>query len=157
MARYNAAVLSAAALGIDAAAATIVPGAAVRFKLRRLTLGVAVTSGSIVSQQVVVGINRGTARGTQTTNVAGSKMDPTSAASGITGVDSAWSVQPTLGATATDVFKVAFNTQSGADLPWEQLEEFFSDVGTANVIGIVNRVTALPANHQLSVAVEWEE
>ncbi len=49
MARYNAAVLSAAALGIDLAAATIVPGAAVRFKLRRLTLGVAVTSGSIVS------------------------------------------------------------------------------------------------------------
>jgi len=155
MARYNMQVTSAAALAVDTAFAALVPAAAVACKLRRVTLGISVSSGSITSQQVVVAINRGTARGTATTTVTGQRLDPRSAASGITGMDTAWSVAPTL--AAADAFRVAFNSQSGVDLPWELMEEFLSDVGTANPLVFVNRVTALPANHSLVLAVEYEE
>ncbi|NUP34223.1 MAG: hypothetical protein HOU01_21305 [Streptomycetaceae bacterium] len=155
MARYNAQVTSAAALAVDTAFAALVPAAAVACKLRRVTLGISVSSGSITSQQVVVAINRGTARGTATTTVTGQRLDPRSAASAITGLDTVWSVAPTL--AAADAFRVAFNSQSGVDLPWELMEEFLSDVGTANPLVFVNRVTALPANHSLVLAVEYEE
>jgi hypothetical protein len=155
MARYNAQVTSAAALAVDTAFAALVPAAAVACKLRRVTLGISVSSGSITSQQVVVAINRGTARGTATTTVTGQRLDPRSAASNITGMDTVWSTPPTL--AAADAFRVAFNSQSGVDLPWELMEEFLSDVGTANPLVFVNRVTALPANHSLVLAVEYEE
>jgi len=70
-------------------------------------------------------------------------------------MDTVWSVAPTL--AAADAFRVAFNSQSGVDLPWELMEEFLSDVGTANPLVFVNRVTALPANHSLVLSAEWEE
>lgn len=155
MARYSAQVKSAAALAVDTAFAAIVPAAAVACKIRRVTLGVVAGATTPTSQQVTVSINRGTARGTATTTVAGQRLDPRSAASGITGLDTVWSVAPTL--AAADQFRVSFNTQSGVDLPWELLEEFVSDVGTANPVVFVNRDNALPASHSYVLSVEWEE
>ncbi|SRR6266496_39445 len=155
MARYSAQVKSAAALAVDTAFAAIVPAAAVACKIRRVTLGVVAGATTPTSQQVTVSINRGTARGTATTTVAGQRLDPRSAASGITGMDTVWSVVPTL--AAADQFRVSFNTQSGVDLPWELLEEFVSDVGTANPVVFVNRDNALPASHSFVLSVEWEE
>lgn len=155
MARYSAQVKSAAALAVDTAFAAIVPAAAVACKIRRVTLGVVAGATTPTSQQVTVSINRGTARGTATTTVAGQRLDPRSAASGITGMDTVWSVAPTL--AAADQFRVSFNTQSGVDLPWELLEEFVSDVGTANPVVFVNRDNALPASHSYVLSVEWEE
>lgn len=155
MARYSAQVKSAAALAVDTAFAAVVPAAAVACKIRRVTLGVVAGASTPTSQQVTVAINRGTARGTATATTTGQKLDPRSAASGITGLDTTWSVAPTL--ASADLFRVSFNTQSGVDLPWELLEEFVSDVGTANPIVFVNRDNALPASHSYVLSVEWEE
>jgi hypothetical protein len=102
-----------------------------------------------------VGINRGTARGTASTTATPQQLDPRSPASAITGLDTAWSVAPTL--ASADQFVVSFNTQSGVDLPWELLEEFVSATGTANPIVFVNRTNALPASHSFTISVEHEE
>lgn len=155
MARYSAQVESAAALAVDTAFASLVPAAAVMFKLRRVTIGCVAGASTPTSQQLVVGINRGTARGTATTTVTMSKLDPRSAASGITGMDTVWSAAPTL--AAADQYRIAFNSQSGVDLPWELLEEFASDIGTANPLVFVNRDNALPAAHKLVFSCEIEE
>lgn len=155
MARYAAQVTSSAALAVDTAFASLVPAAAVAFKLRRVTLGVVAGASTPTSQQLVVAVNRGTARGTATTTVTAQRLDPRSPASGITGMDTVWSAAPTLG--AADMFRVAFNSQSGVDLPWELLEELVSDVGTANPLVFVNRENALPASHKLVLSVEYEE
>lgn len=148
-------VKSAAALAVDTAFASVVPAAAVACKIRRVTIGVVAGASTPTSQQVTVGINRGTARGTASTTVTAGKMDPRTAASQITGVDTAWSAAPTL--ASADQFRVSFNSQSGVDLPWEALEEFQSDVGTANPIVFVNRDNALPTSHAYTLSIEYEE
>lgn len=155
MARYSMQVKSASALAVDTAFAAVVPAAAVACKIRRVTIGVVAGAATPTSQQVTVGINRGTARGTASTTVTAQKMDPRTGASQITGVDTVWSGAPTL--AAADQFRVSFNSQSGADLPWEALEEFQSDVGTANPIVFVNRDNALPASHAYTLSIEYEE
>lgn len=155
MARYSAFVKSASALAVDTAFASLVPAAAVACRLRRVTLGVVAGAATPTSQQLTLAINRGTARGTASTTVSGQRLDPRTAASGITGMDTAWSVVPTL--AAADQFRVSFNSQSGVDLPWEALEEYFSDVGTANPLVFVNRDNALPTSHAYTLSLEWEE
>jgi hypothetical protein len=155
MSRYSVQVKSAAALAVDTAFGALVPAAAVAGKLRRVTLGVVAGASVPTSQQVTVGINRGTARGTATTTVSGGKLDPRSAASAMTGFDTVWSVAPTL--AAADQFRTSFNSQSGTDLPWELMEEFWTDIGTANPLVFVNRDNALPASHSYTLAIEWEE
>lgn len=155
MGRYSVQVKSAAALAVDTAFAAVVPAAAVACKIRRVTVGVVAGASVPTSQQVTVGINRGTARGTASTTVTPNKLDPRHQAAGITGVDTVWSVAPTL--AAADQFRVSFNSQSGADLPWEQLEEFWTDIGVANPIVFVNRDNALPASHSYTLSIETEE
>lgn len=155
MARYSAQVKSAAALAVDTAFAALVPAASVAAKLRRVTLGVVAGATTPTSQQLTVGINRGTARGTATTTVTAQRLDPRSPASGITGIDTVWSAAPTL--AAADQFRVSFNSQSGVDLPWELLEEFVSDTGTANPLVFVNRDNTLPSGHCYTLSVEYEE
>lgn len=155
MARYSGMVESAATLAADTAFAALVPAAAVMFKLRRVTIGCVAGASTPLSQQLVVGINRGTARGTATTTVTMARLDPRSPASGITGMDTVWSVAPTL--AAADQYRIAFNSQSGADLPWELLEEFASDIGTANPLCFVNRDNPLPTAHKLVLSCEIEE
>src|SRR5690349_15583718 len=123
MARYNAQSKSAAALAVDTAFLAIVPAAAVAFRLRRVTLGVVAGATTPTSQQVTVGINRGSARGTSSGTATTTALDPRAAASGITAVDNTWSVAPTL--AAADFFRTSFNSQSGVDLPWELMEELW--------------------------------
>lgn len=155
MARYTGFVKSSAALAVDTAFSAIVPAAAIACKIRRVTIGVVAGAATPTSQQVTIGFNRGSARGTATTTVTLQKLDPRTAASGITGMDTVWSTPPTL--AAADMFRVSFNSQSGADLPWEALEELWTDVGTANPIVFVNRDNALPASHAFTLSVETEE
>jgi hypothetical protein len=155
MARYFASGTSAAALANGSAIVAVVPAAAVACKIVRVTLGVVNAGGTISDFQIGVGINRATARGTATTTATGTKADPDTAASQITGADTAWSVQPTL--AATDAFTVGYNTRGGADLPFPT-NDLMSTVGTANAIVLVNRSgAALPASHQITYTVEWEE
>ena len=155
--RFNRSVESSAALASGTTFANVVGGSTAGFKIRRVQLGVRTSSAVVpTSQQVTVGISRATARGTQTTNNAGLPMDGNwSAASNITGVDSAWSINPTVSSNYN--YEPTFNTQSGADLPFELLEELVSAPGTANGIAFTNVGLALPASHFIVLGVEWEE
>jgi len=155
MARYFVSGTSAAALTNGSAIAAVVPAAAVACKIVRATFGVVNAGGTISDFQVGVGINRATARGTATTTAAGIKSDPDTAASQITGVDQAWSVQPTL--AAADAVTIGFNTRGGADMPFPT-NDLMSTVGTANAVVFVQRSGAtLPASHQITYTIEWEE
>jgi hypothetical protein len=165
MARYNATVESAAAINATAPSggtanalfASLVAGGSMGCKLRRVTLGVRAGASVPTSQQVTVALIRQTGRGTATATTTGNKLDPNTAASGITGVDTAWSTVPTATWTAPYLFEVSFNTQSGLDLPWELLEELIIASGTANGIAFINVGNALPASHLYTLALEWEE
>jgi hypothetical protein len=155
VARYNAQLVSAAAVGVDTAFGWFGYVATVA-KLRRVTLGVSVSSGSITSQQCVVGFNITTGAVVTPTNATTNKLDAGAAANAVSLV-TAYATPPTLGATGADAFKVAFNSQSGVDLPWELLEEWRIGGSTSLGIAFVNRVTALPANHSYVLSAEWEE
>ena len=52
---------------------------------------------------------------------------------------------------------MAFNSQSGVDLPAELLEEWVIAKGTTDGFAFINRTNALPAAHKLVLSVEWEE
>ena len=155
MSRYFASGQTPAALANGNAIASIVPTASIGFKLIRAIFGVVNAGGTPTDFQVGVGINRATARGTSSGTATVQKGDPQSGASVITGVDNAWSVQPTL--AAADLGNLAFNTRGGADTPFT-IADVRSDVGTANPIVFVNRSgAALPASHQITWTLEWEE
>lgn len=155
MSRFNAQVESAAALAVDTAFAWLMSPAGSGCKLRRATLGVS-TSTAVVptSQQVTVGINRVSTAGTTPAAGTVNKMDPNSPAAAMA-FDTGFATPPT--PAAADAYRVAFNTQSGADLPWELLEEFIVSSGTTNGLAFINRDLALPAGHKLVLSIEWEE
>lgn len=157
MARYNAQLASSAAIAADTAFAWIGYVAASTLKLRRVTLGVATTTAVVpTSQQVRVGLNVTTGAAATATNTTANKLDGGSAAPN-NNLVSAWTTAPTLGAASADAFLVSFNTQSGADLPWELLEEWRIGGSTSLGIAFVNRAVALPSGHVITLAVEWEE
>lgn len=170
MGRFKAAIESQAAqlAGVNATTtlngyfAACVAGASANFKLRRLILGVRAGAGVPTSQQVTVAIYKQTVRasGTGIANTVGQNMDPRGAASATGGVDSttaltAGTAGPTLGANPFE--RLSFNTQSAFDVPYELLEEFICDQGTANGIALVNIGNALPASHLFTASFEWEE
>lgn len=155
MARYMQTVESATALGAGSTFANVVSAAGAGFKLRRIILGCRAGNTTPTSQQLTVALFRATARGTQTTNVGGVSMDPNAPASAITGVDTAWSVNPTLAASALARF--SFNTQGGIDVPFEFLEELVCPVGTASGLALQNIGNALPVAHLITATLEWEE
>jgi hypothetical protein len=155
MARYAAQVESSAALAVDTEFAWLMASASNGYKLRRITLGVVAGASVPTSQQVVVGINRVTSAGTTpTAGMTPAKMDPNAAAAGAVW-NTAYSAAPTK--TSADQYRVAFNSQSGVDLPWELLEEFIVSSGTSNGLTFVNRDNALPASHKYVLSAEWEE
>lgn len=155
MARYAAQVKSAAALAVDTGFAWLMAPAGNGCKLRRVTIGVVAGATVPTSQQVTVGINRvSTAGTTPTAGMTPAKLDPNSAAAGMIW-DSAFATPPTV--NANDQHRISFNSQSGADLPWELLEEFIVAAGTTNGLAFINRDNALPASHAYTLSVEWEE
>jgi hypothetical protein len=142
--------------------AAIVAGASQNFKLRRLKIGVRAGASVPTSQQMTVAIYRQTVRaaGTGFSTVVDQNLDPRGAASQITGVDvttaaTAGTTGPTIG--ANPLAKFSFNTQAGLDLPWELLEEFICDQGTANGLAFVNIGNALPASHLFTLDIEDEQ
>jgi hypothetical protein len=156
MARYNAQLTSTAAIAADTAFGWFGYVATVA-KLRRVTLGcITATATTPLSQQVMVGFNVTTGAVVTPTNTTANKLDAGSAANAVNLV-SAYATPPTLGATGTDAYKVAFNTQSGVDLPWELLEEWRIGGSTSLGIAFVNRLIALPTGHSIVLSVEWEE
>lgn len=157
MARYQAAVDSAAALAAGNTFASIQAGAAVGLRLRRVVLGCRAGASVPTSQQVTISMARVTTRGvTPTSTTAGVKLDPNAAASGITGIDLGPFGTPPVLATP-DMLHFSFNTQSGMDIPFELLEELGVATGAANGIGFANLANALPASHLITLGLEWEE
>ena len=167
MGRFNGVVESALALGtgINSNSATtgglfasLVLTASSAFRVRRLTLGVRAGSGAPTSQQMSIAAIRCTARGTQTTTQTLNKMDPNSFATNVA-ADSAWSTTPTLAGTAVANYswEASFNTQSGADLPWELLEELYTSGASGNGLAFFNIGNALPSAHLYTFAFEIEE
>lgn len=155
MARYSAQVKSSTALAVDTAFAWLMAPAGNGCKVRRITIGLVAGATVPTSQQVTVGVNRvSTAGTTPTAGMTPAKLDPNSAAAGMIW-DSAFATPPT--PNANDQFRVSFNSQSGADLPWELLEEFVVAAGTTNGLAFINRDNALPASHAYTLSVEWEE
>lgn len=155
MARYSAQVKSSAALAVDTGFGWLMASANNGYKLRRVTIGVVAGASTPTSQQVTVGINRVTTAGTTpSAGMTPAKLDPNSAAAGSVW-NTSYSAAPTN--TANDQFRVSFNSQSGVDLPWEQVEELIVSAGTTNGLVFVNRDNALPASHSYVISVEWEE
>lgn len=155
MARYTATVESSAALAGDTGFAWLRPIAGVGGKLRRITVGVLAGASTPTSQQIELGIARITNAGTSPGgSVTGAKMDPNSAAASCL-FHTSYSVAPTV--TSPDFYKIAFNSQSGADLPWEAVEEVVFAAGTTDGFAFINRTNALPASHKIVLSVEWEE
>jgi len=155
MARYTATVESAAALAADTGFAWLRPVAGAGGKLRRITVGVIAGTGVPTSQQLELGIARTTSAGTTPGgSVVGAKLDanfPTASCL----FHTTYATPPTL--TSPDFYKVAFNSQSGADLPEELLEEWQIAAGTTDGFAFINRNNALPASHKMVLSVEWEE
>jgi hypothetical protein len=155
VARFSAQCESAAALAVDTGFAWLYPTATAGYKLRRVTIGCVAGATTPTSQQLVVGINRTTNAGTTPGGgMTPGKLDPNSAAS-VAVFSTTFATPPTL--TANDQYRVAFNSQSGADLPWELLEEFIVAAGTTAGLAFINRDNALPASHKIVLSVEFEE
>ena len=170
MSRFKTAVESQAAqpagvpsgLTFNGYFAGLVAGAAANYKLRCVILGVRAGASVPTSQQLTVGIYRQSVRavGTGFSTVVAQNMDARGAASAVTGVDvttaaAAGTTGPTIGANPLE--RLSFNTQSAFDVPYELLEEFFCDQGTANGIAFVNLGNALPAAHLFTISIEHEE
>jgi hypothetical protein len=155
VARFAAQCTSAAAVAADTGFAWLYPASGGGYKLRRVTLGVVAGTGVPTSMQVVVGINRTTNAGTTPGGgMTPGKLDPNSSAAVAT-FSTTFGTPPTL--TANDQYRVAFNSQSGVDLPWELLEEFVVPAGTTAGLAFINRTNALPASHSLVMSIEFEE
>lgn len=147
--RYAIPFTSPAAVGANTDFANIVAASGQGFKLRRLIGGCRVNSGAITNQQLMLGVYRTTARGTQSSTTApvalqqgGPSTPPTP------GVDLTWSVAMTKGSL---LYVVTINSSGGFDLPFEGDEGVEVAAGTANGIGLHNLQTALPANHLWSI------
>lgn len=155
MSRYTASVESSAALAADTGFAWLRPVSTAGCKLRRVTVGVLAGASVPTSQQIEVGIARTTNAGTTPGgSVTGAKLDPNSPAASCL-FHTSYGTPPTL--TSPDFYKIAFNSQSGADLPFELLEELIIGAGTTDGLAFINRANALPASHKLVLSVEWEE
>ncbi|HEV2375779.1 MAG TPA: hypothetical protein VGS19_26885 [Streptosporangiaceae bacterium] len=129
-----------------------VAASAANFKLRRLKLGVRGPAGSVTSDQHTVALYRQTVRaaGTGLSNQVALNLDQRGSADVTSGLDfttaaTAGTNGPTLAATATE--KLTMNTQTSWDVPWDYIEDFIIDQGTANGIGLVNIGNALPSSH----------
>jgi hypothetical protein len=137
-------------------------GAAANYKWRRLRLGVRAGGTVPTSQQVTVSVYRQTVRvaGTGFSTRVGLNLDPRGAATAITGADfataaAAGTTGPTLATNPIDL--ITFNDQSGYDIPYEMLDEWICDLGTANGIALVNMGNALPVAHLFTVLYVWDE
>ena len=156
MARHNITFQSAAAIAANTNFGNVPAAASANYRIRRITLGVATTTAVVpTNQQGLISLFRATARGTQTTTVAPLANDGRSVAPQSPGVDTVWSVQPTL--AANPFYRLPFNTQASADMAWEFNDELWCDQGNANGICFQNSTIALPSGHLWTVTLEIEE
>jgi hypothetical protein len=155
MARYSSQLESSAALAVDTGFAWLRPVAGAGYKLRRVTIGCVAGATTPTSQQLVVGIVRTTNAGTTPgTAIVVNKYDANAPTASCLLIPS-YATPPTV--AAADGYRIPFNSQSSADLPWEMVEEWVIAAGTTDGLAFINRDNALPAAHKLVLSVEWEE
>lgn len=167
MARFMSTVESAAAISGTAPSGStanglfgnLVASASSGYKIRRITLGIRAGASVPTSQQITVALVRTNARGSASATSAPHAMDPnTVQTSNITGLDTAWTAVPTpVTSWSTYLYEVSFNTQSGVDLPFEQVEEMICPFGAGNGIAFLNVGNALPTGHILTASIETDE
>lgn len=159
MGRFHAVGISAASAASGAYICSLTAAAGSGFKVRRISLGVYTTTAvTPTSQQIVIAAFRFTAALTGGTAVTANNLDPNSPAPAAVFKNTAAGTALSAGTVnTTPDFQLAFNSQSAADLPWEQLEEWIVSAGTGNGIVLINQIAAIPTNHIISAAVEWEE
>jgi hypothetical protein len=174
MARYSGQILSQAAqlAGVPASGAggavlgymgCWTASATAGFRLRRVNLGVIAGASVPTSQQVDVGLYRQTVLPIGTglaaavlgvpTELWTLQTDPTAGVIATTAT-TIGTTNPTLGANPMAVW--TFNTQSTLDLPFEFLEEYICNLGTANGFAFVNLTNTLPAAHKIRINLEIE-
>lgn len=146
---------TAAALANGNAILSFVPAAAVNCKIVSVVAGVNNAGGAITDFDVSIGLNRGTARGTQSATGTANKADPNSAGMAITNVDSGWSIQPTL--AASDGWLWSFNSRGGLALNFNQWDIISNVATTAPLVFVQRSGAALPASHSITLTVEWFE
>jgi len=129
-----------------------VAASAANFKLRRLKLGVRGPAGSVTSDQHTVALYRQSVRasGTGLSNQVAQNLDPRGSVDVTSGLDyttatAAGTTGPTIASTAME--KLTFNTQTSWDVPWDYIEDFIVDQGTANGLAAVNIGNVLPSSH----------
>jgi len=155
MARYTATVESSAALAADTGFGWLRPVATVGGKMRRVVIGCVAGAATPTSQQLELGIARITNAGTTPGgSVTGAKLDPNSPPA-LCLFHTTYATPPTV--TSPDFFKIPFNSQSGADIPWEGIEEAVFALGTTDGFAFINRLNALPASHKMVLTCTWEE
>lgn len=130
------------------------------YKFRRMIFGVRAGAGVPTSQQITIAAVRVTARGTATTTNPLRATNPNLLqTSSLTGLDVAWGAVPTPAVAWTGPYfwEVSFNSQAGADLPFEDPEDLACAAGLGNGIAFINVANALPANHILTMSLTSEE
>ncbi|GEM_PF-1633573 len=158
MSRYTGHHSSSAALADDTAFGWLMGVTTGTGKLRRVILGVRHTTAAtaVTDYQTKVGLARTTADGTTITAGTIGKLDVRDPAASLR-YATAWATPPTIGAEATDLLGIPFNTKSGVDIPAEFLEEFWIDNVVTDGFAFVNRGGALPASHVYDLSFEFEE
>lgn len=157
MSRYWASVIGPAGQANNTAIASLIPSAAQGFKLVAVVLGMSNSGGAIVDFSIVVGLNRTNTRGTAGTTDIGTRADLDSGLASITGLDSNYSVPPTLGAQGP---YWAYNSRGGIALnyqPWDLRASPLNYVSGGGFTFMQRSGAALPAGHSITLTVEWEE
>jgi hypothetical protein len=157
MARYNGTFTSSTGLASGSVAGWLGYStvATTVFRLRHVNAGVINAGGTIVSEQISVGINVTTGSPATPTATALNSMDAGCRAAG-NGIVTAWTTAPTL--ATNDAWTIPGNDQLLLDQLWELLSEFRLGGSATTGIAFVNRSgAALPAAHQFQISVEIEE
>lgn len=156
MARYNIPLESPTAIAADTGFLWGKSVAGNGFKLRRITIGVQVAGGATpTNMQCQLRVQRTTGAGT----TPGGAITPTLQDINTRAAASLWwttyATPPTT--VAVDVIKIPFNSQAGADLPYEGDELYYAQLGTTDGFAFLNGGNALPANHKLVLTCVIEE
>src|SRR6266568_1425928 len=156
MARYTVTLESAAAIAADTGFCWTRPIATVGHKLRRITVGLQVAGGGTpTNMQCQLGVARCTNAGTTPGGaITPGKQDvQTNAAQTV--VNTTYATPPTV--VSPDLVKIPFNSQAGADLPYEGDEYYAAPASVTDGFAFINRDNALPANHKITLTLDLEE
>lgn len=151
MGRYRASVVSSAAATSGTVLMSMVAGSTGDFFIRRVTVGFTSGGTTPTSEQVQVNATAGTGLTAPTPLTPGTALLRSTSRPAL--------VIPCTAATGTFTavgapFILPLNTQSAADIPWEQLEEW--QVPPSSSLQFTTQTT-LPASTSICLSVEWEE